>query len=74
MLSAPTRVYAYETADNVHELSEKSASRVAEGWEIFEAPRVSQVRVVNGSVLLLYRQQYLKFIDRVSPAGWVSSM
>lgn len=73
MIDAPTRIYAYEVSDNVSELESKSARRLADGWEILQPPRISQVRVVKGDVHVIYRQEYLKFASLVSPAGLLSA-
>jgi hypothetical protein len=72
MLTTPTRVYAFETADSLPDLEARSAARKAEGWERVDSPRVTQVRVTDGAVHMVYRQEYLKFVAAASRAGFVS--
>ena len=72
MIAPPTRVYAYETAESIAELENSAARRMAEGWERVKEPQVTQVKVRDGAVHMVYRQEYLKFLPLVSRAGFVS--
>jgi hypothetical protein len=73
MISAPTRVYAFETAHCLVELEDRSVARHAEGWERAGPPRITQVKVTDGTVHMVYRQEYLKFVSTASPAGFVTA-